>query len=300
MKKLIFFVFFVCIVLVSCCNDNIYTDIQTEARRSPIISKLSDFNDSLLQTRTQTRSSYKQRLDRMSIVVADAIGAYESGVIGAEIGGFLGHPHVGAGICALIGGAYSSYKCYDLLNSTRAISTSTQYRPLQVAAAYVPALEDSTLVQGNLPKTIALNYSSENKNNIEFGAKHNIIVSNLQANKFVLDSDVKKLLTKEEIEILNSDEFIAGYDSIVNNLSKCIIDGEIPQSTNKSISSLLMNLFAYILETYPDKAEDTEFIINKYIDAVQKTPELSTEEKENIYKSLSVAASSFEFWNGKQ
>lgn len=60
-----------------------------------------------------------------------------------------------------------------------------------------------------------------------------------------------------------------------------------------------MNLFASILETYSVRAEDIEFIINKYLDAVQKTSELSNEEKDSIYRSLSVAASSFEFWNGK-
>jgi len=61
-----------------------------------------------------------------------------------------------------------------------------------------------------------------------------------------------------------------------------------------------MNLFTNILETYSDKAEDVEFVINKYIEAVQNTNELSTEEKDNIYRSLSVAASSFELWNTKQ
>ena len=60
-----------------------------------------------------------------------------------------------------------------------------------------------------------------------------------------------------------------------------------------------MNLFVNILETYSDKVEDIEFIINKYVDAIQSTSELSEDEKDNIYKSLSVAASSYEFWNEK-
>lgn len=89
-------------------------------------------------------------------------------------------------------------------------------------------------------------------------------------------------------------------NSFTNNLSNCIINGEIPQNTNKDIFSLLMNLFASVLETYSDRAEDIEFIINKYLDAVQKISELSNEEKDNIYRSLSVAASNFEFWNSKQ
>ena len=288
-----------CLVFASCSKEVAYNDIQKESNNSLLISEMSDFNDSLLQTVSQTRASNKQILDRMSIVVADAIGAYECGSVGAKIGAFFGHPHVGAGICALVGGAYSSYKCYDLLHSTRALSSPVKYQPLQVAAAYVPAVENTSIIQNNLPKQISINFSEPNDEAIEFGAKHNVIVSNLQTNNFAIDSDVKKLLTKEEFEILSSNDFIDEYDNIVNNLSDCIVNKRIPQNANEDVSSMLMNLFASILETYSDKLEDTEFIINKYLDAVQRSSELTSEEKDNIYKSLSVAASSFEFWNGK-
>ena len=191
------------------------------------------------------------------------------------------------------------FRTFDLLHVTRTLSIPEQYQPLQVAAAYAPALENPSIVQDNLPTQIIINYSTENTDNVEFGAKHNVIVRNLQSNNFALDSDVKKLLTIEGVEILTSDDFIAEYNGIVNNLSSCIINGEVPQSDDKEISSLLMNLFVNILETYSDKVEDIEFIINKYVDAIQSTSELSEDEKDNIYKSLSVAASSYEFWNEK-
>lgn len=299
MQKNFILLFITCLIFSSCSKDVTYSDIKTESDKSLLISELSAFNDSLLQTVSQTRASNKQILDKMSIVVADAVGAYECGSVGAKFGALFGHPHVGAGICALIGGAYSSYKCYDLLHSTRALNSPVKYQPIQVAAAYVPAVENTSIVQDNLPKQISISFSDSNNETQEFGAKHNIIVRNLQSNNFAIDSDVKRLLTKEEIEILSSDGFIAEYDSIVNNLSDCIVNNRIPQSTNIDVSSKLMNLFANILETYSDKVEDTEYIINKYIDAVQRSSELSSEEKENIYKSLSVAASSFEFWNEK-
>lgn len=300
MRKSIYFIFLICIALTSCSKDTLYNDIHKESNKTPIILELSNFNDSLLRDLPQTRISNGQFLDRTSVVVADAIGAFAVGKIGAEIGGFFGHPHVGAIIGGLVGGAYSSYKCYRALHSTRVLNTPiVSYQPLQVAAAYVPALENSSVIQDNIPKQINFNYSKENEAHIEFGAKHNVIVSNLLTNNFALDSEVNKMLSKEEIEILNSDEFIAGYDSVVNNLTTCIINRKIPQSTDQDISSLLMNLFAHILATYPEQAEDVEFIINKYIDAVQRTPELSSDEKDNIYHSLSVAASSFEYWNAQ-
>ena len=288
------------VILISCSQDDVC--IRTEntlPSSSALVNELSNFNDSLFLTKPHTRVSRKKIMDGMSIVVADAIGAYGVGRIGLKVGAFFGQPHVGAAIGALIGGAYSSYECYNTLNSTRACLSSVQRKPIEVAAAYVPALETESLVQENLPHKISLNYSDENNYNIEFGAKHNIIVSNLQANNFVLDSKVKQYLSADEFRILNSDEFIAGYDSIVNKVSECAIKGEIPESADNDVSALLMNLFATVLDTYSNNVDDIEFIINKYIDAVQRTEELSNEEKENIYQALSVAASSYELWNLK-
>lgn len=298
MKGRILFLYFICMMLVSCNKDDAFCGIKPQPNGSPLLFELATFNDSLLQNLPQSRVTGRTIIDRMSVVVSDVIGAYECGTVGAKIGAFFGHPHVGATICGLVGGAYSSYKCYDILRTSRSLE-SPVYQPLQVAAAYAPALGNSMIVQDNLPKRITVNYSIPNTESVEFGAKHNVIVYNLQKKRFALDSEVKRLLTNEEFEILSSEDFISEYDRIVNYLSDCIVNGVVPTSTNNDVPSLLMNLFASIMDTYSDKAEDTEFIINKYIEAVKKTPELSNEEKDNIYNSLSVAASSYEFWDGK-
>lgn len=57
-----------------------------------------------------------------------------------------------------------------------------------------------------------------------------------------------------------------------------------------------MRLYLDVFQTYPDKADDVEFITNKYIEHISASDELSAEEKEIIYSALSVAASSYEYW----
>ena len=42
-----------------------------------------------------------------------------------------------------------------------------------------------------------------------------------------------------------------------------------------------------------------EFITNKYIELIEESDEISPEEKEIIYSALSVAASSYEYWEEK-
>ena len=303
MKKLIIFTI-ACAILSSCSKDlakDVCTTDTPDAPQSSLICKMSNFNDSLLSAKPSTRGRNETILHGTCIVVADAIGAYNIGKIGAKVGSFFGHPVIGGTIGALVGGACASYKVYDLLNNrTRANVAQNEYAPMTVAAAYVPALENPSQVNDNLPKQIQLEFSAENEKNVEYGAKHNIIVKNLLSNNFAIDSEVKQYLSKEEIDILTSKEFIQGYDSTICALGESIANGDIPQVNDNDIPTLLMNLFTNILETYSDKAEDVEFVINKYIEAVQNTNELSTEEKDNIYRSLSVAASSFELWNTKQ
>ena len=334
MKNIIIWMVFMCAIMSSCNNDYFeHIDMceqNKDIKNSSLLCEMSSFNDSLLNTKTLTRLSYRNRLNYLSIVCADAMGAYSGGCTGAKMGSVIGHPHVGAAIGAVICGGFSSYKCYDLLyhkrvssdvglidgtirnplldggtellsrkdlSVTRAFVESDRLEPMEVAAAYVPSLLNESSIEENLPKQIKLDLNQGDMGYSEVGAKHNIIVRNLKTKNFVLDSDVKKYLSKEEIYVLESPEFIHEYDSIVLSLEKSIIKGEIPHNSNHDIPSLLMNMFTNVLEEYPCDAYDVEFIINKYLDAVQKTPELTLEEKDNIYNALSVAASSFELWD---
>ena len=119
MKNIIIWMVFMCAIMSSCNNDYFeHIDMceqNKDIKNSSLLCEMSSFNDSLLNTKTLTRLSYRNRLNYLSIVCADAMGAYSGGCTGAKMGSVIGHPHVGAAIGAVICGGFSSYKCYDLL-----------------------------------------------------------------------------------------------------------------------------------------------------------------------------------------
>lgn len=67
------------------------------------------------------------------------------------------------------------------------------------------------------------------------------------------------------------------------------------KSGNEDVPDVVMRLYLEVFQNYPDKADDVEFITNKYIELISASNELTAEEKEIIYSALSVAASSYEY-----
>ena len=70
------------------------------------------------------------------------------------------------------------------------------------------------------------------------------------------------------------------------------------QSTEEKLGKV-MNMFYSLLTLYPDYLYDTEFIINKYIELIKDSDELTDDEKRVVYEGLSIAASSSEYWEDK-
>lgn len=299
MKNLIYFILFVAILFTSCNGDNLSKDIATERLYSPLISEMSNFNDSLMQICSKTRG-YRGSLDYTAVACADVGGMYAGGKAGAWLGSWIGHPHVGAGIGALVVGAYSSYRAHRIIMDTRAGVPSVELEPIDVAAAYIQILKDESLISENTLHEIKLNFKNVDKDIVESGPKHNIIVKNLQNKCFAPFEEVKKYLSEDEITILKSDEFAALFDSIDRRSDIILLNNNTQLSKEKVIPDQLMKLFTDILQKYSDKADDVEFIINRYIEAVENTSELSQDDKNIILKSLSVAASSFELWRKQE
>ena len=273
----------VMLLTVSCSNDMIeVTDTATMNNGSnDIVAQMSHFNDSLSMTKPETRGAGRI-LYWMCVVSSDIIGGYSGGCAGAKVGAIIGHPHVGAAIGAVVVGGYSSYKAHRILSdayATRGVEKNNiSLKPMEVAAAYVPALENEAVIKDNYPTQIKLD--NLDKKDIEIGAKHNAILKNLETNNFNKEK-ILQYLSKEELQILSSKE-----------------KGEYIKTDGNDTPAKVMNLFFEIFEKYPDNVDDVQFIINKYIEAVKNTEEISEADKEIIYQALSIGASSYEYWSG--
>ena len=106
-------------------------------------------------------------------------------------------------------------------------------------------------------------------------------------------------MTDEEYNFITSDFYKEKYDSTMTYIYNSVNEGNNISISGDNLTSRLMNLFFHIIEVYPVNANDMEFILNKYIEVIEESNEFSDNDKELIYSSLSIAASSYEFWTEK-
>lgn len=159
---------------------------------------------------------------------------------------------------------------------------------MQVTQAYVSVIESRPQYNDHTPSKITLKYPTVDTNIQLMGAKHNLVLQKLVDNDLSL-TPINKCITPEEEAIITSKEI---EDSYYSGLEEENTDEE----TDKDVPDVVMRLYLDVFQTYPDKADDVEFITNKYIEHISASDELSAEEKEIIYSALSVAASSYEYW----
>lgn len=300
----ILYVFILFSMFLTSCNSPELEDsiVDNDAVNSKLLNELSVFNDSILNAKSQTRSIIRPMAwRRAQIIAADCGGAYSGGKAGAWAGSFFGPQGAGAGavLGALLGGVCGSYVAYESSRSgTRAISC----QPLLLEArekticAYATMINEEKVVSDYSPKEVKVNYPIINDNVTLMGAKHNIILEKL-INGDKLEKDITKQLTVKQQQIINSQAFSESFDEAMDNIYKNIKTGDGMTSNGSDLSTRLMNMFYDILIKYPESLNDVEFIINKYVEAIKSSPEISENDKELIYSGLSVAASSSEFWN---
>lgn len=283
------------LLLISCNDVEILSDNKQSAEN--IIDRLKSFNDSVMLSTPTTRVSSGRWLYLLSVASADAGGAYAGGVAGAKIGTIIGHPHVGAAIGAICCGGYTSYQCHRILSDAGAtrgnLEGETELKPMEVAAAYAPILKDENTIKKNYTSNIYLEETSGDLKSI--GAKHNLLLKNLQLKNFDVES-VGNLLSSEEKYVLESDEFEHQMDSVVNQLQFKINEMKPVQVDGMNVPSRIMNLFFDIFSKFPENENDVGLIVSKYLEEINSDGSISDTEKQLIEQSLSVAVSSYEYW----
>ncbi len=290
----------VIIVCHSCSKGNISDDdldqtIRTESISMERAQEFKELNDSLLLDRNyQSRGFWSGVLSFCAIAGADAAGAYEVGKVGGFIGTVCGGPAgTGTGmlIGGLIGGAGASYAAYCTTRSETFVVS-----PMTVTSAYVAVAEDNLNYSNYYPQQIELKLPEEKKELQIIGAKHNLVLEKL-SNQDLSLTPVEDVLTPLEYEIVKTPEFENGYYAVLN---KYIIgDYNTYVEDDGSTGNIVMKLYLDIINKYPEKVDDVEFVSNKYIELIANSSELTDEEKDCLYSAISVAVSSFEFWQSK-
>lgn len=268
---------------------------------SELLIKMTSFNDSILQTRGVTRGFVKPGMyKRARVIAGDIEGAISTGGACFWAGSFAGpQAAIGCGFLGgLIGGVSGSWLAYREQYWTRANSLTPEdleNTKEKTIAAYASMISNEEEVMKFTPKEIRVDYPVKDENITLMGTKHNFMLKKLISNE-TIDLNISNKLSKEQVKFLNSKEFNDAISGAMKNISKNLKDGNQMKSKGDGLTAKVMNLFYEILAKYPDNLNDIEFIINKYIEAIDATKELSNNEKKIIYAGLSVAASSSEFW----
>lgn len=234
----------------------------------------------------------------MTIVIADAVGGLAMGRVCGSVGKYFG-PQTALGATltgGLIGAVAASFVANRSPNITR--SGFDIISPLDIAAAFPPIMKKKIEISQYLPQDIQLRFPDKYNEVKKIGAEHNAMMNNLLEND--LDTTtIKNYMTDEEYNFITSDFYKEKYDSTMTYIYNSVNEGNNISISGDNLTSRLMNLFFHIIEVYPVNANDMEFILNKYIEVIEESNEFSDNDKELIYSSLSIAASSYEFWTEK-
>lgn len=310
MKKSIFFIAATLLLVFSSCEQKFGAypnSSETTVPESDLLCKIKFLNDSLLAAKPTSKSFVQPGAwRRLQIIAADAGGAYSGGKAGAFYTGFILGPEAapaGAVIGALIGGACASYVVSESVPYEESRTRLSVHEPVNIKSAkektiiaYSEMLSENKNISDYTPKIVLVDYPIINDDVTLLGAKHNIILDKLITTDQIA-STYSRDLSEIESVIINSKEFSDQLDVTLESIIDNINYGSSMTFDGDDITSKLMNMFFDILTSYPDNLDDIEFIINKYIELVNASNEISESDKELIYCGLSVAASSSEFWS---
>lgn len=272
-----------------------------------LLEQLEAYNAQFVGSAIQTRGV----LRFIAVTSADVMGAYEMGKIGAEIGlyfGLVDGAIIGAGIGGAIGAVGASYVAYKgtgntavVPNSDSAIDSENAWDPLEdleelEEAMYSAEAEDLIPDLNEIVDTLGLYVPQDFKSSIQLALIHNAIldkVINKDNDSLIIEENY---LTENEKNIIYSDTYISKYSSLVSKIKSLSPNEYI---TGIGLEDRIMALFLNIFNTEVGNTEDLISIINAYGEKIERSDELTMNEKTWIYNGLCVAAYSYEYWSKK-
>ncbi len=280
------------VVSSSCSKEGSLKLPEEKIENSELVQTLKSVNNDFMANKQEVRGKGwgKKFLRVLCVATADVGGGYEIGKIGAKVGALAGPEGAVAGavIGGTIGAVGASYGAYC---GTRSVTVDEDF-PL-VISAYSYMQENKELKSLVSSEGIALQIPKEYKRPIEAGIEHNFMLSLLREKSANLSAHTNRL-SKFERTVTESSEFKEAYNNCIERAKGITF---VPREASENeVGQKVMNLFLKIYSSYPQNQTDVNDIINKYISIIEPSTELSKEEKELIYSSLSVAAYSFKYW----
>lgn len=129
----------------------------------------------------------------------------------------------------------------------------------------------------------------------DVGVLHNVTLRIIEED-LPLEYKLEDGLTKDEIRMLQSDEFVEKYNYSLNHPKVFSIDY---MSENITKEDKIIQLFLEVFQEYPSDMEDINYLINKYIELIESDAQITELQKEAVYFALSTAAYSTNYWYSK-
>lgn len=293
------------------------TDVYSE---SALLLELSDYNQSVLSKRSNTRLPGWAKFCAVAGAdfIAAGTGAKMGGEYGLAVGTVVGHPVEGAVIGGVVMGAIcgvgASALAYDKVYGCAAVDPNALYNDLSCSVQdYYDDIcemiydetkndDDGPTQEGRNPllfegdKIAHVESLSLPATAIAMGAAHNVILRDLQNGVFYKTrADVSPIPN-----INNQPEIVQAIsqDNAVRDYCVAYFQGIIEDDplVDETLPGLVMQIYYELLQSSSIDESDVAEYINQYYSIVSASNELSDSEKESIYVGLAVSLFSFNYW----
>lgn len=268
-------VLIVTVLFFSACSSEADEGVKAPPSNLPqaqIITELQEFNNSLVVMPESRRLKWFQWF---SVVLSDAVGAYQGSVFGI--------------FGSVLFGANASYSQYVTLSSQDLQQTPNKKTKEYFAVAYIKSKSKVNSSDYSLGISYHLDSCS-----IYVGILHNKIldcIEDINEQDLIHDKDSWSSHLSPEEKIIYEDKlFTLNFTNISN------IPPQRLEHTNTKIDAV-MQLYLDAIKEKCQNDRDFKAITDEYIRIVKKSTELSAEEKQNLYNGFSVMAYSFNYWS---
>lgn len=307
----------------ACTSDGVYEGNSSETlhmKNSSLIKDLANYNDSVLYTTTYSYAA--TRATAASIVIADVKGAYQGGKAAYKYG--KGFNKKARTVFTLIGGAVyggiCSWKAHnddkvedgglisgshltvsgetrpDGASTTVKTETSMQtllYTVMEDGNINTEAFNNSnatTIKKLNLDNEVLASVNLTNEQ-LNIGKLHNILLAAFEGtisieNAYRIESNDNDVNT-----VINSNEMSELWNKIGSS------DETRYFNTYDPLPDKVMSLFNEIFSSTASDYNTVVQLINRYAAEIDKTTELTEEQKSMVKNGLATALYSFNYWN---